>query len=189
MSDIGFVSVLVIALGLSADCFAVALCGSLSRTTISAGKVARVALAFGVFQSVMTLAGWLAGRTVIDFIAAYDHWLAFALLLLVGGKMIRESIRGDGAGSDGTDISAWWTLLVLSVATSLDALAVGLSLAFLRGNIFLASLTIGLVALAVTAIGFVSGRKLRGLAGRWAEAVGGAILIIIGLRILLEHLL
>jgi putative Mn2+ efflux pump MntP len=181
-----FLSVLLIALSLAADCFAVALGGSLSPEARSPKLVARVAVSFGVFQAGMTWAGWLAGSVAVSYIASYDHWLAFALLAFIGGKMIRESRR---PGSGGIRITAWGTLLVLSLATSLDALAVGLSLAFLRANIVLAGLAIGLVALAVTALGFVLGRRLGALAGKRSETIGGAVLIVIGVWILLEHLL
>jgi putative Mn2+ efflux pump MntP len=189
VQDAGFFSILVIALGLSADCFAVALGGSLSQKKFRIGLLLRLALAFGIFQAGMTWLGWLAGSTVIDYIAAYDHWLAFGLLAFIGGRMIWESFRPDGARPKGAGPGGWWTLLLLSLATSLDAMAVGLSLAFLQVNIALAALTIGLVALAVTATGFASGRRLGALVGKRAEAIGGAILIIIGIRLLLEHLL
>ncbi|OGO43630.1 MAG: hypothetical protein A2137_05515 [Chloroflexi bacterium RBG_16_58_8] len=149
----------------------------------------RVALSFGLFQAFMTLVGWLAGRTVIGFISPYDHWLAFLLLAFVGGRMVWESFRDKDPGGKRTDITRWGLLLALSVATSLDALAVGLSFAFLKVNISLASLIIGLVALAVTGIGFALGKKLGAVVGKRAEVVGGAILIVIGLRILLENIL
>lgn len=189
MSATGFVSILVIALSLSADCFAVALSGSFSEKHRNIGLTLKVALSFGLFQAGMTLLGWTAGHTVVDYIADYDHWLAFLMLAFVGGKMLRESFRTKDTGEKTVDFGAWGTLLFLSVATSIDALAIGLSLAFLQVNIILASLTIGLVTLAVTAVGFVAGRKLGLLFGKKAEAIGGVILILIGLRILLEHLL
>jgi putative Mn2+ efflux pump MntP len=189
VSDVSFISILVIALGLSADCFAVALGGSLSGQAPGVPRILRVAFFFGLFQAGMTWVGWLAGNTVTDYISSYDHWLAFGMLVVVGGRMIRESLRRNPPPDKGPGITAWGTLLVLSVATSLDALAVGLSLAFLQVEIVLAGLTIGLIAMAVTVVGFVSGRRLGALVGKRAETAGGVILIIIGLRILLEHLL
>jgi putative Mn2+ efflux pump MntP len=189
MSSVGFASILIIALGISADCFAVALSSSIARRTYSPWQVFRVALSFGLFQTFMAVAGWLAGRTVIEFISAYDHWLAFGLLLFVGGRMIWESFHEKEAKDRSTDITRWLVLFTLSIATSLDSLGVGLSLAFLQVNITLASLTFGVVTFIVTIIGFLLGKRLGALVGERAELVGGVILIIIGLRILLEDIL
>ena len=188
MDGLDFLSVLVIAIGLSADCFAVAFSGSISMKSISLAQVSRASLSFGLFQALMPVLGWLVGRTIVDVIADYDHWLAFVLLALIGGKMIWESFHSESNRPAGTDITKGVTLLTLSVATSIDALAVGLTFAFLEVNIALASLTIGIVALMVTAIGFAAGRKAGRLMGKRAEAIGGLILIAIGLRILLTHL-
>lgn len=188
VSSIDFLSILVIAVGLSADCFAVALSGGVARRTSSFLPVLRVSLSFGVFQAVMSVLGWLAGRTVVEFISAFDHWVAFALLLFAGGRMVWESFR-DRDSSHGIDISKGLLLLTLSVATSIDSLAVGLSFAFLDVNIALASATIGIVAFAVTIVGFLLGSKIGALVGKRVETIGGAILIVIGIRILLEHIL
>jgi putative Mn2+ efflux pump MntP len=189
VSDVDFPSILIIAIGLSADCFAVALSGSISKRVLSLAQVLRVSLSFGVFQALMPVLGWLVGRTVVEFISGYDHWLAFGLLTFVGGRMIWESFRSrDGRRGD-TDISKGFLLLILSIATSIDALAVGLSFAFLEINIILASSTIGIIAFLVTAVGFVLGRKAGSLIGKRAETVGGVILVGIGLRIILEHIL
>jgi putative Mn2+ efflux pump MntP len=125
----------------------------------------------------------------MEFISAYDHWLAFLLLLLVGSRMVWESFREKDRSRKTVDISKGLLLLTLSVATSIDSLAVGLSLAFLEVNIALASATIGVVAFMVTITGFLLGRRVGTLAGKRAEIIGGAILIIIGIRILLEHIL
>jgi len=137
----------------------------------------------------MPVLGWLAGRTVVELIASYDHWLAFGLLALVGGRMIWESLRSKEGHREERDISKGLLLLTLSIATSIDALAVGLSFAFLKINIVLAGVTIGITAFLATSIGFVLGRKAGSLIGKRAEIVGGVILIGIGLRILLEHML
>jgi putative Mn2+ efflux pump MntP len=126
---------------------------------------------------------------VVNFIAQYDHWVAFGLLAIVGGRMLWEAFHDDHEHEDGGDITKGLLLLTVSVATSIDSLAVGLSFAFLKVNIWLASLTIGGIAFSITAVGFVLGRKAGELLGKRAEAVGGIILILIGLRILLEHLL
>ena len=189
MSGIDFLSILLIAIGLSADCFAVALGGSISMKTLSRLQIFRVSLAFGLFQALMPVLGWLAGQTLVKIIADYDHWVAFILLAIVGGRMIWESFRSEESRSENADITKGVLLLTLSVATSIDALVVGLSFAFLEISIITASLTIGTVALVVTAIGFLLGRKLGSLIGRRAEALGGVVLIGIGLRILLTHIL
>ncbi len=136
----------------------------------------------------MPFLGWLAGRTVVDLVAGYDHWVAFVLLAVIGSRMIWESLRSKDGRAAGTDITKGIVLLTLAVATSIDALAVGLSLAFLEVNIVLAGSTIGVVAFMATAIGFLLGRKAGKLIGRRAEAIGGIILIGIGLRILLAHI-
>jgi manganese efflux pump family protein len=185
----GFASVLLIAFGLAADCFAVSLSGSVAMKSINWRQVARVSIAFGLFQGLMPVIGWFAGRAVVDFIAAYDHWLAFGLLAFVGGKMLWEAFRsGEESGSKG-DISRGVLLLTLAVATSIDALAVGLSFAFVQVDIVTASLTIGIVACLVSVAGMLIGQKVGGYLGKWAEIVGGIVLIGIGLNIVLEHTL
>lgn len=189
MSSTGFFSIFIIALGLSADCFAVSLAGSVSLRRLPGALVLRVALAFGIFQAGMTLLGWLAGSSVMDWISPYDHWVAFGLLAVIGGRMLWESFHENEAEERrAARIASWPVLLVLAVATSIDALAVGLSFAFLQVNIAGASLTIGLVAFAVTIIGLFLGRRVGALVGKRAEIVGGLVLIAIGLRILLAHL-
>ena len=137
----------------------------------------------------MPVLGWLAGRTVVELIAGYDHWVAFILLALVGTRMIWESFRSRDGNSKSTDMTRGFLLLTLSLATSIDALAVGLTFAFIKINIVVASLTIGVVASVATAIGFLLGRKAGHLIGRRVEAIGGIILIGIAIRILLEHVL
>jgi putative Mn2+ efflux pump MntP len=186
MSETGFLSIFIIALGLSADCFAVALSSSICKRTLPLWQGGRVGVFFGVFQTAMTLLGWWAGSYILTYIESFDHWLAFGLLAFVGGKMIWESIHEK---EDRTDITKWRYLLLLAVATSLDALAVGISFAFLHVNLAIASITIGVVALVITFIGFVAGKKIGELAGKRAEIIGGVILIGIGIQILLEHLL
>lgn len=188
VSSLDFVTILLIALGLSADCFAIAVGGSISIKSFSTGQMLRTSLAFGLSQALMPVFGWLAGRTVVDLIAAYDHWVAFTLLGAVGGRMIWESFRTSHSYSDNMDITRGLTLFALSVATSIDALAVGLSFAFVEVNIVLASLIIGLVAFVATTIGFLIGRRSGRLVGRRAETIGGMVLIAIGLRILVSHI-
>jgi putative Mn2+ efflux pump MntP len=188
VSDTSFLSILIIAIGLSADCFAVALSASITSKHFTFARFFRFPLAFGVFQALMTVLGWLAGRAVIDIIAAYDHWLAFALLVFIGGRMIWESFQKK-SDEKARNYHGWLTLLALSIATSIDALAVGLSFAFLEVDIAVASATIGVTAFIITIIAQLIGNRVGALAGKRAEIVGGLILIAIGIKILLEHLL
>jgi putative Mn2+ efflux pump MntP len=184
-----FLSVLLIALGLSADCFAVALSGGISTINHSWPKLLRVSFSFGLFQTLMPVLGWLAGRTVVELIADYDHWVAFAMLAIVSGRMLWESFRSERSQGKEVDITRGLLLITLSIATSIDSLAVGLSFAFLNVNIALASSIIGSVAFVVTTIGFKLGKKASKLIGKRAEAIGGIILLAIAFRILLSHIL
>lgn len=181
-------SISLIAVGLSADCFAVSLSASITDRTLSRWQGLRLAAFFGFFQALMPLIGWLAGRTIVDLIASYDHWVAFGLLAFVGGKMLWEVIHRE-VGEAKVGISQGWMLLTLSLATSLDALAVGLAFAFAETSIWLAAPIIGGVCFIISAIGFLVGKKLSSVIGKRAEAIGGIILIGIGIRILLTHLL
>ncbi len=185
----GLLSIIFIALSLSADCFAVALSGSAAMGKVSKFQVVRTALAFGLAQFIMPVIGWLAGRTIVQIISAYDHWVAFGLLAFVGGHMIWDSLKGDDGRTEGTDITRGFILLTLAVATSIDALAVGLSFALLEIGIIQAGLIIGLVAFSVTALGFWLGRKASALLGNRAKLAGGVVLIGIGLRILITHIM
>jgi putative Mn2+ efflux pump MntP len=184
-----YLSIILIAFGLSADCFAVSVSSGTSSTRLSWPTVLRVSIAFGFFQALMPAIGWLLGLTVVGLIADIDHWVAFALLDFVGGKMIWESFHGKENENQKKDFTKGLFLLTLAVATSIDALAVGLSLALARIDILVACITIGTITLLVTAIGFVIGRKAGQLFGRYAEIAGGIILIGIGLRIVLNHII
>lgn len=189
MDNIDFFSVLLIAIGLAADCFAVALSGATARRITSLFQVLRLSLSFGIFQALMLVLGWFAGQTVVELIAGFDHWVAFALLAFIGGKMLWESFHPDDKENHTADITRGFLLLSLSLATSLDALAVGLSFAFMKVSIALSSSTIGIIAFIVTAIGSLLGRRLGRIFGRRAETAGGLVLIGIGLKIILEHML
>lgn len=188
MGNVDFLSIVIIAFGLSADCFAVALSGSVFASKVSFLRVFRIALSFGLFQTLMTVLGWLLGRTIVEFISAYDHWLAFILLAFVGGRMLWESFHAEEGKHKTVDITRGFLLLTLSVATSIDALAVGLSFAFLKIDIVIASLIIGAVAFMVTAGGFMAGNKIGAVMGKRAEMIGGLILIAIGIRIVVTHI-
>ena len=184
-----FLSIILIATGLSADCFAVSLSAGISNKNHSWLQIFRVAFSFGLFQALMPVLGWLAGRTVVDFIADYDHWVAFVLLVIVSGRMFWEAFHSKDDQEKETDVSRGFILLTLSIATSIDALAVGLSFAFLKVDIALASPTIGVIAFIVTTIGFILGKRASKLIGKRAEAIGALILLAIAFRIPLSHIL
>lgn len=182
-------SILGVALALSMDAFAVSVGLSLSREGLRGARALRLAGLFGLFQFAMPIAGWAAGRTVVNLIAAYDHWLAAALLVFVGGKMIVESFHKEEHMEKKTaDVTRGFPLLLLSVATSLDALAVGLSFGALRVPILLPAAVIGVVCFTVTMTGARIGPLLGKLAGEWAEIAGGVVLLAIAAKILVEHL-
>lgn len=182
-----FVSVLLIALGLAMDAFAVALGVGTTRQDIWFRPGFRLSFHFGLFQFMMPILGWLGGATVARFIAGWDHWIAFVLLVYVGGKMVNESFE-EGEAHNGSDPTRRWTLVMLSLATSIDALAVGLSLAMIKVDILYPSLVIGIVAALMTALGLALGKRLGVQLGKRMELVGGLILIGIGLRVVLSHL-
>jgi putative Mn2+ efflux pump MntP len=180
-------SILLIALGLSMDCFAIALGISCSGKKVSRTAYFKVAAAFGIAQAVMPVIGWLAGRSLVNIISAYDHWVVFGLLLIVGAHMIWESFHEEEEGEK-LDLTRGWALISLAVITSIDALATGLALAFQEVNIAVAAVAIGAVTFSVVILGFVIGRKVGEMLGRWAGVLGGLILIGIGMRVLIEHL-
>ena len=179
--------VIGIAFGLAMDAFAVAIAAGLTIRPLSGRHVFRLAFHFGLFQFLMPVLGWLAGQTLHQWISAFDHWLAFALLSFIGGKMIWESLHAEHREGRG-DPTRGWLLLTLSVATSIDALAVGLSLAFLRVSIWGPSVVIGIVAAGMTAMGMTFGSRVGARFGKWAERAGGLVLVGIGVRILVLHL-
>jgi manganese efflux pump family protein len=183
-----YLSIFLIAIGLATDCFAVSL-GAGATRKFSKLAVFRVAFAFGLAQLVMPILGWLAGRTVVNLIANFDHWVAFGLLIAVAGRMVWEFFRPEKDEAKEADISRGLLLLTLAVATSIDALAVGLSFAFLNTNIFAAAGIIGAVAFGVTLCGFWLGTKVSLLLGRWAKLFGAIVLIAIAVRIVLSHIL
>lgn len=177
-----------IALALAMDAFAVALAAGAVISPLTGRHLFRLGFHFGLFQALMPIAGWLAGLTVQKWIADYDHWIAFALLAFVGGRMIKEAFEKDEETTP-SDPTRGFTMLMLSVATSIDALAVGLSLAMLDVSVWMPSVVIGVVAGVLTVIGMLLGRRMRGNLGKWVEVSGGLVLCGIGLKILLDHTL
>ena len=184
-----WLNILGIAVGLAMDALAVSIAAGLVIDPLTRRHVFRLAFHFGLFQFMMPVIGWLAGTTLAGRIHPYDHWVAFGLLVLIGGKMLWESRRKGGAPSAVRDPTRGWALVALSVATSIDALGAGLSMAFLEVSIWLPSVVIGLVAAGFTWVGIRFGRRLGGRCRRWAEVLGGLVLLAIGVRILVTHLL
>jgi putative Mn2+ efflux pump MntP len=184
-----FLTLIGLAVGLSMDAFAVAIGVGLTLEGASRRQTFRLALHFGLFQAFMPVIGWLAGLTVARWISPFDHWVAFGLLAAIGGKMIYESFRHEEPDEKRPDPTRGGSLVLLSVATSIDALAVGLSLALIDVEIWYPALVIGLVTGALTALGMWLGDKLGDLFGKRMEMLGGLVLVAIGVKILVDHLL
>jgi len=200
------IQTLLVALGLSMDAFAVSVSAGMCTTEPKPSRILRASLAFGFFQFMMPVAGWFLGRAFSAYIQNYDHWIAFCLLVLVGAKMLKESLTPEKAvaceddetdsgntnrvskAPSGADIDDPKNLLVLSVATSLDALAIGVSFSLLGTGIWTPALVIGVVTFFVCLLGFEFGKRIGSALERRAETVGGLVLIGIGLKILVEHL-
>ena len=182
----GIISILLIAVGLAMDSLAVSITGGIVMRPFCMRQSLRLALTMGIFQGGMTLLGWLMGVSFSSYITAFDHWIAFILLGFLGGKMIYESF-----GEEETTISSFSTktLLTLGVATSIDALAVGVSMAFLKTSIYFPAFIIGFVTFALSLIGVISGYRFGKIKGINVELFGGIILIAIGVKILIEHLM
>ncbi len=180
---------LVIAFGLAMDCFAVSLGIGASPSPCTPRSIARLSFHFGLFQGGMTLLGWLLGSTVVNLIAGFDHWIAMLLLAWVGGRMVLEgpSKHQEKPVEECSDPTRGSSLVMLSIATSIDALGVGLSLALLKVNVISASLLIGAVSLVVSVIGLLGGSRLSRRFGKSVEVLGGLVLIAIGVRIVLTH--
>jgi putative Mn2+ efflux pump MntP len=181
-------SIILLAVGLAMDALAVAVGLSLRFKWNSLRQFFRLSFHFGLFQFLMPILGWFAGTTVESYIRNVDHWIAFALLGVIGVRMIRGEKPDEEAFGGGDPTRGRW-LMLLSVATSIDALAVGLSLSLLSVPILLPSVVIGIVAAAFTLFGMYFGNKLRVSNSRYLEIAGGLILIGIGAKILLEHTL
>jgi putative Mn2+ efflux pump MntP len=184
-----FWMLLMIAFGLAMDCFAVSLGIGASPSPCTPRSIFRLSFHFGLFQAGMTLLGWLLGSTVVNMIAGFDHWIAMLLLAWVGGRMVLEgfSRHEEKPVEECSDPTRGSSLIMLSVATSIDALGVGLSLALLKLNVIVASLLIGAVSLAMSVIGLLGGSRLSRRFGKSVEVLGGLVLIAIGLRIVLTH--
>ncbi len=182
-----FFEFLAIAVGLAMDAFAVSLAAGSSELGCDRRATFRLSFHFGLFQFLMPLIGWLAGMSVAASIQTVDHWIAFGLLVFIGVKMIRSAAKPKHE-KEIVDPSRGMTLIALSVATSVDALAVGLSLAMIQVNIWYPSAVIGLVTAGISLLGVKLGDRLGSMFGKRMEMLGGVILIMIGLKILFSHL-
>jgi len=181
------VTLALIAFSLAMDCFAVSIAGGALNPKAGIGNAIKIAFFFGLFQTLMPLIGWLVGQSFARFISDYDHWVAFFLLLAIGIKMIYESFK-DRPEGENRDILKLPTLLLLSVATSIDALVVGITLSLLKTSLILSVLVIGIFAFILSVAGYYIGKMAGNLFKNKVEIVGGLILIGIGIRILVEHL-
>ena len=182
-------NILMIAIALAMDAFAVSIAAGISLKTVSLRQTFRLSWHFGLFQALMPIIGWGAGYMVRSLIENYDHWVAFGLLALVGGHMIKEALHQDKENSPRKDPTKGLMLVILSVAVSIDALAVGLSLAMLRIDIWEPAVVIGLVAMLSTILGLHLSKMLTKFpyVSMYAELVGGIALLLIGLNILRKH--
>lgn len=185
----GFLELLLLAVGLAMDAFAVSVCKGLAMDRVTLSKTVIVGLWFGGFQGGMPLLGWLLGSRFSAYITAVDHWIAFALLVILGINMLREA---SGEQDEEANASLGFrVMLAMAVATSIDALAVGVSMAFMVTDvsILFSACVIGVVAFVLSVVGGLAGRRLGCLFQKRAELVGGLVLIGIGVKILIEHLM
>ena len=184
-----FLTIILISLALAVDAFAVALASGVSLCQVSGRQTFRLAFHFGLFQAMMNIIGWGAGLTVRTLLENIDHWLAFGLLALVAAKMIKDAFAGREEEAQRVDPTRGYTLVMLSVATSIDSLAVGLSFSVLNVSVWLPAAIIGIVATLLTVIGLKLGCLLGSASriGARAEAAGGLVLLGIGFNILHQH--
>lgn len=181
----GIFEIFILGIGLAMDAFAVSICKGLSMKKMNWKKAIIIALYFGVFQAIMPAVGFFLGSTFENFVVSIDHWIAFILLLFIGGNMIKESFsKEDENKNDSIDFKS---MVVLAVATSIDALAVGITFAFFYVNIVVAISIIGIVTFIISLFGVKIGNKFGDKYENKAQFIGGLILILLGIKILLEH--
>lgn len=182
----GELEILLIAIGLAMDAFAVSVYKGLSMKKMNWKKAIIVGLYFGVFQALMPVIGYFLGTTFESLVTKIDHWIAFVLLVAIGANMLKEAFSKNS--EDCNDNVDFKTMIILAIATSIDALAVGITFAFLQTNIVIASLSIGIITFAISVLGVKIGNKFGDKYEKKAEIAGGLILILMGIKILLEHL-
>jgi putative Mn2+ efflux pump MntP len=176
-----------LALALAMDAFAVALGTGAVLSRLTGRHLFRLGFHFGLFQALMPVIGWLAGLTIMQWVEAWDHWIAFSLLAIIGGRMIYEAFSNEEK-TDDRDPTKGLSLVLLSIATSIDALAVGFSLSVIGVSIWMPALVLGLVAGVPTIAGMLLGGRIGARWGSRVEIFGGVVLIAIGFKILIEHL-
>jgi|LDZU01.1.fsa_nt_gi putative Mn2+ efflux pump MntP len=182
-----FLSVIFLAIGLAMDAFAVSITGGIVSDRVNFFYAFKIALFFAIFQMGMPWLGWLLGRGVFQYIASYDHWIAFILLFIIGSRMIYESFQ-DGEKCKPIDFNKISVLIFLAIATSIDAFIAGVSLSLLEININLVIIVIGLITFFLALIGVRIGKVLGCLVEKYAELTGGVILVIIGIQVLVQHI-
>ena len=180
--------IILISIGLAKDAFGVSIGKGLSMPVGENGRKVTLAFLFGLFQFLMPVMGWLIGRQFIDVISEWDHWIIFGLLGYLGIAMIREGLSDETDEDDDKRFLGVWEMMMLSVATSLDAMAVGLTFAFMPINVWEASTMIGVITFGISLIGIYLGKFMGQFVGRYADILGGGVLILIGTKILLQHL-
>lgn len=185
-NNMGAIEILLISIGFAMDAFAVSVCKGLAMKKMSWKKAIIIGLYFGIFQAVMPVIGYFLGTTFERFITYVDHWVAFILLVGIGINMVKEAFDKESENrNDNVDMK---TMLVLSIATSIDALAIGITFACLKIHIVMPVITIGLITFIISVIGVKIGNQFGDKYGKKAEIMGGVILILLGIKILLEHL-
>ncbi len=182
------ITILGIAVGLAMDAFSVCVAAGAAIKKLDAGHYFRLSFHFGLFQFLMPVVGYFAGNAVARVISDWDHWIVLVILAFLGGKMLWESFKKDKEDDESKDPSRGMTLVMLSLATSVDAAAVGFSFSALGVAVLFPAIVIGLVCAGFSSIGILIGRGLGDVIGKWAERLGGLVLIGIGVKILIEHL-
>ncbi len=186
----GGLSLLALAVALAMDAFAVAIVTGLNVKPLTGRHVFRLSFHFGLFQALMPTLGWAAGSAVSRYMASVDHWVAFGLLAIVAGRMAWGALGDSGdQQTAANDPTSGWDLVLLSIATSIDALAVGLTLALIGSAIVVPALVIGLVAAGFTSTGMLLGRRIGSIWGRRVEVIGALVLLAIGIKIVLQHVM
>ncbi len=178
---------ILIGFALAMDCLAVSFAAGAQEKKHRFKTMIVLSVIFGFFQFGMFLIGWFLGSEFISIVSAYDHWIAAFLLFIIGIRMILEGARDGRAGKESPNVLNFYTVVVLAIATSIDAIAVGISFAFLEISPFVPSVIIGLITAGVSGFGVIAGGKAGQIFGERIDILGGAILILIGIRILIEH--
>lgn len=180
--------IILISIGFAMDAFGASIGKGLSMPVGENRRKVTLAFLFGLFQFLMPIIGWLIGRQFIDVISEWDHWIIFGLLGYLGIAMIREGLSDETDEDDDKQFLGAWEMMMLSVATSLDAMAVGLTFAFMPINVWKASTMIGVITFGISLIGIYLGKFMGQFVGKYADILGGGVLILIGTKILLQHL-